>query len=102
MCLIGNRPDYKINIDRALGNVYIDGMDMNEYAETTFATTMVLTETTVTRTESTEGILSPGGGTVAGEIVELEDRVSDNENPNGSIDINMTAGNCYIQFLGGE
>ena len=96
MCLIGNRPDYKINIDRALGNVYIDGIDMNEYAETTFATT-VLTEVVVT-----EGVLSHDDEIAAGEIVEQEDRISDNEKPNGSIDINMTAGNCYIQFLGGE
>lgn len=94
MCLIGNRPDYKINIDRALGNVYINGTDMSEYAETTFATTMVLTETTVTRTVSDDET----------ELVEQEDtdRISDNEKPNGSIDINMTAGNCYIEFLGGE
>lgn len=102
MCLIGDRADYRINIDRALGNVYIDGRDMDEYAETTFASTVVLTEEIVTQTESTEGILSPGGGMAVGKIVEQEDRISANEKPNGSIDINMTAGNCYIEFLGGE
>ncbi|MDE5993127.1 MAG: DUF4097 domain-containing protein, partial [Oscillospiraceae bacterium] len=96
MCLIGHRQDYKINIDRALGNVYIDGTDMNEYAETTFATT-VLTEVTVTG-----GAISHDDRMGEGELVEQEDRVSDNEKPNGSIDINMTAGNCYIEFLGGE
>ena len=31
---------------------------------------------------------------------EIVDEGTDNENPNGSIDINMTAGNCYIEFLG--
>lgn len=94
MSLIGDRADYKINIDKALGDVYINGTDMGEYAETTFATTMVLTEITVTQTVSDDET----------ELVEQEDRdrVSDNEKPNGSIDINMTAGNCYIEFLGGE
>ncbi|MDE6745037.1 MAG: DUF4097 domain-containing protein [Oscillospiraceae bacterium] len=98
MCLIGNRQDYKINIDKALGDVYINGTDMGEYAETTFATT-VLTEVTVTG-----GSLSHDDRTGEGELVEQEDRdrISDNEKPNGSIDINMTAGNCYIEFLGGE
>lgn len=97
MCLIGNRADYKINIDKALGDVYINGADMGEYAETTFATT-VLTEAVVTG-----GTLSHNGEAVGVEIIEeVTDKASDNEKPNGSIDINMTAGNCYIEFLGGE
>lgn len=98
MTLIGDRADYKINIDKALGDVYINGTDMGEYAETTFETT-VLTELTVTG-----GAISHDDRTGEGELVEQEDRdrISDNEKPNGSIDINMTAGNCYIEFLGGE
>ena len=70
---------------------------MGEYAETTFATT-VLTEAVVTG-----GTLSHNGEAVGVEIIEeVTDKASDNEKPNGSIDINMTAGNCYIEFLGGE
>ncbi|MDE5577125.1 MAG: DUF4097 domain-containing protein [Oscillospiraceae bacterium] len=91
MCLIGNRQDYKINIDKALGDVYINGTDMGEYAETTVVAT-ALTEVTVTQTVTDDET----------EFVEQEDKISDNEKPNGSIDINMTAGNCYIEFLGGE
>lgn len=103
MCLVGNREDYRINIDKALGNVYINGADMGEYAETTFATTVPLTETTVTG--EAVGVLSHGDGSAAQEIVivdeKITDKKSDNEKPNGSIDINMTAGDCYIEFLGG-
>ena len=96
MCLIGNRADYKINIDKALGDVYINGTDMGEYAETTFATT-VLTEAVITGVT-----LSHNDEAVGVEIIEeVTDKASDNEKPNGSIDINMTAGNCYIEFLGG-
>lgn len=42
MELIGNRSDYKINVDRTAGSVYIAGDYINskEYAETTFTTTV--------------------------------------------------------------
>lgn len=96
MSLIGDRADYRINVDKALGNVYIDGADVSEYAETTFATTMILTQETVTEVSEE----SDSEGVIVGQ--EVEDKNSDNENPNGSIDINMTAGDCYIGFLGGN
>lgn len=96
MSLIGDRADYRINVDKALGNVYIDGTDVSESAETTFATTMILTQETVTEISEE----SDGEGVLVGQ--EVEDKNSDNEKPNGSIDINMTAGDCYIGFLGGN
>lgn len=96
MSLIGNRADYRINVDKALGNVYIDGADVSESAETTFATTMILTQETVTEVSEE----SDSEGVIVGQ--EVEDKNSDNEKPNGSIDINMTAGDCYIGFLGGN
>lgn len=97
MNLVGNRQDYKINVDKALGSVYIDGMDTDgDYAETTFATTVLLTEAVTTQTG---GSLEQSGNGDTGVIAGVE--ISDNEKPNGSIDINMTAGNCYIEFLGG-
>lgn len=103
MSLIGDRADYRINVDKALGNVYIDGADVSEYAETTFATTMILTQETVTQTDVTEisEKVDENGEKVLVEQ-EVEDKNSDNKKPNGSIDINMTAGDCYIGFIGGN
>lgn len=95
MSLIGERADYKISVEKALGNVYIDGTDVSESAETTFATTMILTQETVTEISEE----SDGEGVLVGQ--EVEDKNSDNEKPGGSINIDMTAGDCYIEFLGG-
>ncbi|MDE6762777.1 MAG: DUF4097 domain-containing protein [Oscillospiraceae bacterium] len=100
MCLIGDRADYRINVDKALGDVYINGTDMGEFAETTFATTMILTQETVTQTEISEKVDENGEKVLVEQ--EDEDKNSNNEKPNGSIDINMTAGDCYIDFLGGN
>lgn len=89
MSLVGYRQDYRINVDKALGNVYIDGMDANgEYAESNAGTTAL----PVVQYDDME---------ITSEQ-EIVDKGTDNENPNGSIDINMTAGNCYIEFLGGN
>ncbi|MCM1059393.1 MAG: DUF4097 domain-containing protein [Eubacterium sp.] len=98
MSLIGNRRDYAVNIDKALGNITVDGMDADgEYAATTFDTTTVLTEVTVTgKITDGDGVLSHGEE-AAGEVSD-----SNNEKPCGSIDINMTAGDCYIEFIGGN
>lgn len=95
MSLIGERADYKISVEKALGNVYIDGTDVSESAETTFATTMILTQETVTEVSEE----SDGEGVIVGQ--EVEDKNSDNEKLGGSINIDMTAGDCYIEFLGG-
>ncbi len=87
MSLVGYRQDYRINVDKALGNVYIDGMDADgEYAESNAGTTAL----PVVQYDDME---------ITSEQ-EIVDKGTDNENPNGSIDINMTAGNCYIEFLG--
>lgn len=103
MSLVGNRRDYSINIDKALGNVYIDGMDTGvDYAETT----TMLTEVVTTQTGgSLEQIDNGDTGVIVGVDIsenEITKENTDNEKPNGSIDINITAGNCYIEFLGGN
>lgn len=96
MSLIGDRADYRINVDKALGNVYIDGADVSESDETTVATTMILTQETVTEISEEPD----GEGVLVGP--EVEDKNSDNEKLGGSINIDMTAGDCYIGFLGGN
>lgn len=96
MSLIGDRADYRINVDKALGNVYIDGADVSESDETTVATTMILTQETVTEISEE----SDDEGVIVGQ--EVEDKNSDNEKLGGSINIDMTAGDCYIGFLGGN
>lgn len=96
MSLIGDRADYRINVEKALGNVFIDGTDVSESAETT----MILTQETVTQTEISEKVDENGEKVLVEQ--EVEDKNSNNEKPNGSIDINMTAGDCYIEFLGGN
>lgn len=102
MSLIGDRADYRINVDKALGNVYIDGMDTDvDYVETT----TVLTEVVTTQTAgSLEHADNGDTGVVVGvEITqeEVEKKNTDNEKLGGSINIDMTAGDCYIGFIGG-
>lgn len=95
MNLVGNRQDYKINVDKALGNVYIDGMESDsEHVETTMLTEVVTTQTgsALEQADENAGVISE---------IEISEKISDNEKPNGSINIDMTAGNCYIEFLGG-
>lgn len=80
MDLIGKRSDYKINVDKTAGSVYIDGDSINskEYAETTFATTYIIEEN-----DSGEYTVPPA------------EKAND-------LYVKITAGDCYISFYENE
>lgn len=82
MELIGKRSDYKWSVDRTAGGVYIDGDYVygGEYAYSATTYETVVTEETVT------------------EQSEVSVREKVDENGQNSIDIDLTAGECYISF----
>lgn len=86
MELIGKRSDYKINVDKTAGSVYIDGDSINskEYAETTFATTYIIEEN-----DSGEYTVPPA------EEAPPAEKAND-------LYVKITAGDCYISFYENE
>lgn len=87
MMLWGSRSDYKFNIDKTAGEVIINGEDVEEFSETT--TVVTLTEVLDTAEDDTEYTVTEKTEEAAAE-------------KGGTINIDLSAGECAIDFYGYE
>ncbi len=92
MMLWGSRSDYNFNIDKTAGEVIINGEDMEEFSEMT----AVETSETVTLTQT---LVTAEGDT---EYTVTEKTEEASAEKGGTINIDLSAGECAIDFYGYE
>lgn len=98
MGIAGNRSDYSFNIDKTAGEVIIDGMEGNiDMVETSVISRVNDNENTATEVTVTETSVTVTGG----EEYTVEEKTEEAAaETGGTINIDISAGECVIDFYG--